>query len=320
MTPIVVSYASSRSGRGLLGLALIVLVAACDRGADGRSISVDGGGEANQYEVRDDAGRVVRLPGPAQRIVSLLPATTETLGALGAIDRLVARTDFDDPELSWLPSVGGGLTPNIELVASLSPDLVIAWEEAGEARVRPRLEAIGIPVLAVATRDTAGVFANIDRLGVLTGLTERADSLAARMREELADVRASVAGREPRRVLYLIGVDPPMVAGPNVFIGEVLEVSGGLNVFSDLQAPSPQVSMEEILRRQPEVVLHPATGASTASAESLQTMPGWRELLQSGETRFVALPPDVLHRPGPSIVEAAWTLRNAIYPELRRPE
>jgi len=271
---------------------------------------------ASGLEAVDDAGRTIRLERPPRRIISLLPAATETLVALGAGDDLVARTDYDDPYLSHLPSVGGGLTPSLEMIASLAPDLVIAWEEAGTARVRPRLEALGIPVFSVAPRDTAGVFANVERLGRLTGRTAAADSLARWMRAELEAVRASVKDRPPVPVLYMIGFDPPMVAGPQVFIGEIVEVAGGRNVFADLTVPSPQISLEEILRREPEVVLFPGTGTSSSSEERLRSSPGWRELAERGHTRFVALPADVLHRPGPSIVASAWVLRDAIHPEL----
>lgn len=263
----------------------------------------------------DDAGRTVSLAAPARRIVSLLPATTETLVALGAAGRLVARTDYDeDPAVAHLPSVGGGLTPNVERIASLRPDLVVAWEEAGSARVRPRLEALGIPVFAVRTQDTTGIFANIERLGRLAGLDAVADSLAAAVRGDLEDVRTSVAGRAPRRALYLIGLDPPIVAGPHVFIGEMLEVAGGVNVFADVAAPSPQVSMEEIVRRRPEVVILASAERVETVEARLRATPGWRELLAGG-TQVRVVPPDVTHRPGPAIVLAARHLRDALAPD-----
>ncbi|MEX2570149.1 MAG: cobalamin-binding protein [Gemmatimonadota bacterium] len=298
-------------------LPLLGFAAGCDAAVDEQ---VPLGGAPGGVEAVDDLGRTVRLDGPATRIVSLLPGATETLVALGAGDRLVARTDYDDdPALAHLPSVGGGLTPSIELLASLRPDLVVAWEEAGAARTRPRLEALGIPVFSVTTQDTAGIFANVERFGRLVGLPERADSLAAAMRSELDAVRASVAGRERPTVLYMIGLDPPMVAGRSVFIGEVLEVAGGRNVFADVSAPSPRVSLEEIVRRRPDLVLLPASGASSLPVERLRELPGWRDLSQ-GTTRFEPLPADVLHRPGPSVVEAARVLRDVIHPDLAAPQ
>src|SRR5690606_10820233 len=114
-----------------------------------------------------------------------------------------ARTDYDEnPQLSELPSVGGGLTPSLELLASLRPDLVIAWEEAGAARIRPRLEALGIPVYADRTRDTTGIFSSIYRIGHLLGRDTEADSLAGAIRRELDAVRESVRDLDRPAVVY----------------------------------------------------------------------------------------------------------------------
>ena len=299
------------------GVLLLALGAACGGAADhdrpSESLPAD---DAHWVEAVDDAGRLVRLPAPATRVISLLPAVTETLVAMGATDKLVARTEYDVGPLGHLPSIGGGLTPSLELLASLRPDLVIAWEESGLARVRPRLEELGIPVFAAQTQDTAGIYANIERLGRLVGRGEQADSLAAWMRAELAAVRASVADREAPEVLYLIGVDPPIVAGPNVFIGEILSLAGGRNAFPELREESPQMSLEEVVRRRPELVLFPSSGPGGTDAGRLRAAPGWSELARAGTTRFHALPAELLHRPGPSIVEAAWILRDAIHPDL----
>src|SRR5690606_7655811 len=140
---------------------MTALVAGCGTGdgeARARATADRTLASSDAIQVVDDAGRTITLGVPATRIISLVPAATETLVALGAIDLLVGRTDFDDAEVGHLPSVGQGLTPSVEVVASLRPDLVVAWEEAGISRVRPRLEALGIPVFAVATQDTAGIF------------------------------------------------------------------------------------------------------------------------------------------------------------------
>ena len=172
---------------------------------------------------------------------------------------------------------------------------------------------LGIPVFAARTVDTAGIYANLGRFGTLLDMAPEADSLAAWVRGELDVVRGSWAGRPPVDAAYLIGLDPPTVAGPRVFIGEVLEVAGGRNVFADLSAPSPPVSLEELVRRRPAVVLIP-TDVGSSALEGLRRSPGWRELAGSG-TRFEALPSDLLHRPGPSIVEAARAIRDVLHPQ-----
>jgi ABC-type Fe3+-hydroxamate transport system substrate-binding protein len=265
--------------------------------------------------VVDDAGRTIALAGPARRVVSLLPSATETLVALGAAGLIVARTDHDYmQEVAGLPSVGGGLTPSVEAIAAMRPDVVIAWEEAGGTRVRPRLEELGIPVFAVQTRDTAAVFAKIARLGTLVGMDSSAASLAARLRSELDDVRRSVAHLDTPSVLYVISRDPPMVAASGLFITEMMEVAGGRTAYPELRH-SPQVSLESIVSRRPDVVLVPTGADSAAALGRLRASTGWRELLADGSVRVRAVPADVLHRAGPSIAEAARILRDAIHPD-----
>jgi ABC-type Fe3+-hydroxamate transport system substrate-binding protein len=292
-------------------LLLSLLGAGC--GAD-TSAARDDRGTARAVAVTDDAGREIRLSAPARRVVALLPSATETLLAIGAGDRLVARTDYDlGMGVDHLPSVGGGLTPSLELLASLRPDLVIAWEEAGGARIRPRLEAMEIPVFAMRTEDTTAIFANLERFGRLTDREAAADSVARGIRARLDEVRASVASLPSPTVLYLIGTDPPMIAGPGVFIGQLIEVAGGRSAFPEVRANSPQMSLEEIVRRRPEVILLPAGADTLAAVARLRAMPGWRELLADGRTRVRTLPSDVMHRPGPSIAEAVVLIRDAIH-------
>jgi ABC-type Fe3+-hydroxamate transport system substrate-binding protein len=315
------------AGTGLLRIAhsafvLALLLAGCSAPPDwGDGQIGDAGGladaaiaTATAVSAVDDAGRTVTLPRPATRVVSLLPAATETLLALGAQELLVARTEYDyDPRVAHLPSVGGGLTPSLEVLASLRPDLVLAWEEAGAARLRPRLEELGIAVFALRTQDITGIFDNIRRLGHLTGRDAAADSLAVAIRAELEAVRASVRGLPRPSVLYMVSLDPPMIASPRIFMGELIEVAGGRSVFPEVGAYSPQISLEEIVRRRPEVVVLPTEGDEHAVLERLRGSAGWRQLLASGETRFRTLPADTLNRPGPSIARAAWLLRDAIH-------
>lgn len=298
---------------------LAALLAACSPPAGAAAGAGDSDAPAGRAAVVvvDDAGREVRLARPAARIVALLPAATETLLALGAAERLVARTDYDTaPELAHLPSVGGGLTPSVEYLASLRPDLVIAWEEAGTPRVRPRLEALGIAVFAVRTQDTTDIYANIARFGRLTGREAAADSLARHLRASLDSVRASVAGRPRPTVLFVGGVDPPLTAGPGTFIGQLIGVAGGELAFPELATNWPQLSPEAILRRRPEVLILPVGESEPRALERLRTSAGWRELLAAGRTRVHPVPADLINRSGPGIAEAARRLRDGIHPEL----
>jgi iron complex transport system substrate-binding protein len=268
----------------------------------------------------DDAGRTVTLPHTARRIVALVPSVTETVVALGAADRLVGRTDFDHgPAVDRLPSIGGGLDPSVETLVSLHPDLVLGWETNGRPELRDRLTALGIPVFSIKTEDTTDVFRAVRNLGRLTGRADAADSLARSLRSELAAVRASVAGAARPTVFYMAWNDPPLTAGPKTFVSQVIEVAGGRNVFADQATLWPTVSIEEIVRRQPEFVVVPTGEQGAAKVAGLKRAAGWRELRALREGRGVMVPADVVNQPGPRLGEAARAMRDAIHPELRRP-
>jgi len=268
--------------------------------------------------VVDDAGRTVTLAHPARRIVALIPAVTETVIALGAGERLVGRTDYDKgPAVERLPSVGGGLDPSIETLVSLHPDLVLGWETSGRTELRDRLTALGIPVFAIKTEDTTDVFRSIRNLGRLTAREHAADSAAAAIRRGLDEVRASVAGAPRPSVFFMVWNDPPMTAGPKTFVSQVIEVAGGRNAFADQAALWPNVSLEEIVRRQPGFVVVPVGEQGTVRLDALKTAVGWRELRALREGRGVSVPAQVVNQPGPHLAEAARAMRDAIHPELR---
>jgi iron complex transport system substrate-binding protein len=311
---------AARRLRGSAAITLLAtLAAACGEREGARAASPPAAADSS-ISLRDDAGRTVRLDGPAHRIIALVPSVTETVVALGAADRLVGRTDFDHgPAVDRLPSIGGGLDPSVETLVALRPDLVLGWETTGRPELRDRLTALGIPVFSIKTEDTTDVFRAVRNLGRLTGRAGAADSLAASLRAELAAVRASVAGASRPTVFYMAWNDPPLTAGPRTFISQVIEVAGGRNVFADATALWPTVSLEEIVRRQPEVVVVPVGEQGAKRVEELRRAAGWRELraLQGG--RGVVVPAAVVNQPGPRLGEAARAMRDAIHPELRRP-
>lgn len=288
-------------------LAAVLALGGCGR-ADARA-----GAPAGAITLTDDAGQTLTLPRPARRVVALIPSANETLLAIGAGGTLVGRTDFDHgPALDSLPSVGGGIDPNLEKLASLRPDLVIGWE-THKPQVRERLRELGIPVFAVRTEDTTDVFRTLRNLGRLTGHAPAADSLAAHLRGELDAVRASVAGLPRPSVFFVVWNDPPMAAGPGTFISQLIEVAGGTNVFPDAREKWPTVSMEEVVRRQPRVVVLPV-GESGSPRIDVRGA-GWRDLSAMRGRGPVLLPADQVNRPGPHMGETARLLRDALHPE-----
>lgn len=297
-----------RASAALLALALAA--AGCG-GADGAPAAE--AAPARAVAAVDDRGDTVRLAAPAARIVSLVPSATETLLALGARGRLVGRTDYDtDPSIQALPSVGGALDPGVEALLALRPDLVVGWSPPGGSALAERLRELGIPFYALTTTDTADVFRTIAGLGALTGGDAAADSLLASVRAELEAVRASVAGRERPSAFYVVSADPPMTAGPWTFTAQLLELAGGRNAFPDVRGQPQVVSLEEVVRRSPDVVL--VADGSGVAADRLAELPGWREVeaVRAGRVRVL---PESVGRPGPHLGEIARAMRDALHPD-----
>lgn len=257
--------------------------------------------DGSAVEVVDAAGRTVRLAEPPRRIVSLVPSASETLMALGAGDRLVGRTDFDTARaMAHLPSVGGGLQPNLERLVELDPGLVIRFAGESDPGTADRLSELGIPHLAVRPDRIGDAFDLARKLGRITGREAAADSLVARLEAALEDVRRRVAGRPRVRTVYLLGGTPPWVAGPGTFIDQLIEMGGGENAFPELDALYRSVSPEELLDRRIEVAL----AAEDARVDE--------DLLGGAPLRRVS---GVVQRPGPRLGEAAREIARALHPD-----
>lgn len=271
--------------------------------------------------VVDDSDREVRLAQRPVRIVSLIPSTTEILLTLGAADRLAARTDYDhDPALAHLPSVGQGLTPSLEWLTAHRADLVIAWPDGQSRSVVERLERLGTPVYGARIETLDDLTSTIQRLGTLLGERARADTLISRIEAELDEVRRVVDGHEPPDILYAAGYDPPGTAGPGTFIHELIEVAGARNVFEDARTPWPMVSLEEIVRRQPDAVIVPVGDGNGASLERMRRASGWRELRAVQEGRVHEVDANLFNRPGPRVGTIARQIAELVHPEAFDPE
>ena len=276
--------------------------------------------------VVDDRMRRHDVSVPRSRIVSLIPAATETLVAIGAADRLVARTRYDEePEIAELPSVGGGIDPSLEFLVALAPELVVLWASgANGVRLEDRLEEIGVPWYGAALETLEDFRRHARNLGRLVGLEGRADSLIADVQDQLDAAAASWAGRDPARVVYVVQADPPMTAGPGTFLDAVLAAAGTINVFGDLQGNWPRVGIEEVVSRDPEYVIVPVRGYGTPavspgfddpSATRLAGRPGWSALAAVAAGRVIPVDAALFGRPGPRMGEAALYLASRVHGE-----
>ena len=247
----------------------------------------------------DAQGRAVVLDSLPRRIVSLVPSASETLLSLGAADVMVGRTDFDTTGfLAHLPTVGGGLHPNPEAILALEPDLVILFAGDSDVATPQLLDRMGIPHLAIEPDGIQDIREIIAQMGAISGRRNRADSLLARMDLALHEIRDRVRGLPRIRVCYLLGGTPPWVAGPGSYIGELLEVAGGANVFSDLDVLYGPVNTEVFLVREIDLLL----AAEGASVSLPQTGAPLRRVSPAVEI------------PGPHLPEAALELARTLHP------
>lgn len=288
---------------------IALLLAGCtSRGADAPAHPADA------ITLVDDAGRQIDLPAPARRIVSLVPAATETITALGAVDRLVGRTTYDhDTTVAHLPIVGGGLDPNIETIVGLRPDLVISWSSQERSTVRAKLAEVGIPSLALELQDTSDVYRGIALIGRALGRSPTADSLMAAIRASIRATHARARQMPSRRIFYVVYNDPPMTAGPHTFIGQLIEIVGGTNIFADAGINWPTVEIEELVRRAPDVVVLPKGEMPANTLDRLRAEPGWRELSAIRRGCIVQVDVDLANRPGPNLARAAATLFELVH-------
>jgi len=256
----------------------------------------------------------VQEDSPPERIVSLIPSATETIVALGAADRLVARTSFDvGPVLADLPSVGDGLTPSLELLTRLQPDLIVAWPDNASRSVIGRLAVLGARIYTPQVQTLADLQRATEELGSLLGLEDIADSLNAAIAKDLESLRVAVAGRERPSVFYVVWYEPPTTAGSGTYIDELIQIAGGRNVFADAPGLWPQVSLEEVVRRQPDIVLISQTEGKLIDVERLASAVGWRELRAVREGRAMQIDADLYNRPGPRVGEAARRLADLLH-------
>jgi iron complex transport system substrate-binding protein len=258
----------------------------------------------------------VRAATPA-RIVSTSPSITETLFALGLGDRVVGVSAFCrfPPEVSKLPKVGTFLQPDAELIAGLRPDLVVVHELA--TGIDRRLTSLRIPFVVVDRGTLASVFSSIRQIAQAAGDPARGDSLVVDIERRLQQVRRRADGAPQPRVLFIIGRNPGaltdlVAVGPGSYINDLIEIAGGRNVLAIKGQPQyPRISMETVLRLDPEVIVDTVDMGETAAERRVRQpinerlWSAYRTLTAVKTRRLHAATTDALVVPGPRVVDAA---------------
>jgi iron complex transport system substrate-binding protein len=272
--------------------------------------------------ITDQVGRTVTLETTdPQRIVSLAPANTEILFALGLGDKVVGVTDYSDypPEATLKPNVGRYDTPNIEQILTADPDLILA-DSIHKAEIIPQLESHGLTVVTIAPATFEDIFDSIRMVGEITGTEEKADKLLSDMQarvEAITEKTTALPESEIVSVFYLVWHDPLMTSGGDTLINEMIEMSGGRNLFEDVSGAAI-VELEELIARNPQVIIV-GVGMGIDVEITMQVFETESRLMNTDAMkngRVYGIHLDISGRTGPRIVEGLEAFARSIHPEL----
>jgi iron complex transport system substrate-binding protein len=268
--------------------------------------------------VTDETGRRMAIPFSVQHVVTLAPDLTETVYALGLEDKLAGDTSFCDtpPAAKLKPHVGSPQTPNLEAIVAMHPDLVLATTSINRAETADALLRLGIPVYTSDPHTVRGMLDSITRMADLMGANEQGTALVTQLQARLDAVQARIVELPLVHVLFVVWEDPLITIGQNTFIADALRWAGAESVIVANQN-WPQVSMEEIVRLQPECILFTANHSESNKDHELnrlRTQPAWKALKAIQMGRVVRVD-DEITKPSPGLVGAIEQIAHELHPE-----
>ncbi|MCD6406494.1 ABC transporter substrate-binding protein, partial [Candidatus Aerophobetes bacterium] len=255
----------------------------------------------------DDFGEVVRIDKKPERIISLSPANTEILFAIGAGDKVVGITSYCNypPRVEKIDRIGGFTTPNIEAIVAKEPDLVIASYGNGEENIK-KLRELGITVLSLRARSLEDVLKDILLVGKATGYTSQAEELAGNLKIRIEAVKKKaerIPDDKKPRILYLVWYPELWVAGKGTFADGLIKIAGGKNVASDLDGWKI-MSKEAFIRKDPQIILCSGMGKNSFFLkEKICRDPDLKIVSALKDNQVFTIYSDIVERPGPRVVD-----------------
>lgn len=271
----------------------------------------------------DATGQTISLPEPAQRIVSLAPANTEILFALGAGSQVVGRDMFSDypAEAQSVTDIGGGFSGlNIEAIVAQQPDLVLGSALLPPDQVKA-LQDVGLVVYVLENpQDFEGLYTIIRAVARLSGREGQAGKLVNDIKQRVDAVQAKASSVEKRPLVFyeLDGTDPnaPWTPGPGTFIDMLIKMAGGENLGSSLKGEWVQVSIEELIARDPEIILIGDATWGGVTLDDVRARTGWEDLTAIQKGSLFVFDDNLVSRPGPRLVEGLEAMARLLHPEL----
>jgi len=268
--------------------------------------------------VTDFQNRSVTVSKRPERVVSIGPSITEFLFALGAGPRVVGVDDFsDEPAAAAQVEKVGGIKVNFEKVVSLKPDIVLIVKFS-DGTIE-KLASAGLLVLVVDPQSAGDVARTAILLGRAVG--SDGETMARDIQKRVDDVRSktAAAANKPRVYHEIDASDPAKIftVGPGSYIHDLIEIAGGVNIAAKATSAYPQLSAEEILRSDPEIIVLAAADYS-AKPDQVTARAGWSAISAVKNKRIVTIAPNLINRPGPRVGEAAEAYAKLVHPELFR--
>jgi iron complex transport system substrate-binding protein len=271
----------------------------------------------------DGLGKSVTLPAPATRIVSLAPSNTEILFALNAGSQVVGRDSYSDypPETANVQDIGGGFGAlDSEAILALHPDLVLASSLTPTEQVQA-LSDLDLTVFTLTNpSDLDGMYINLMTVATLTGRQAEAAALIPRLKDRVTAVEAKLAGVQERPLVFyeLDGTDPnaPWTPGPDTFINRLIDKAGGRNLGAILQGDWVQISVEALIKGDPDLILLGDAYWGNVTPEMVAARTGWDALRAVQEGKVYPFDDNLVSRPGPRLVDGLETLAKFLHPEL----
>ncbi|HEB26288.1 MAG TPA: cobalamin-binding protein [Porticoccus sp.] len=258
-----------------------------------------------EIRLKDAMNREVVLAQPAQRIVSLAPHITEILFAAGAGEQLVGAVSYSDyPEAAKkIPRVGAYSNISYESVVALNPDLVIVWQSGNGDEVVQRLASLGLNLYVTQPDKLEDVALSLRHMGILSGNVKQGDIAADKFRSRLTELKNTYSQQSTVDVYYQIWNEPMMTMNGKHLISDVIRLCGGHNVFSDALPLVPRISVESVVRANPEVII--ASGMGQSRPEWLDDWRDWTAIDAVHNEQLYFIPPELLQRHTPRIIQGA---------------
>ena len=266
----------------------------------------------------DSLGREIVLKKPPSRIVSLAPSLTEILYYLGLGDKVVGVTQFSNypPEAASKPQIGNYTGLNVEKIIGLDPDLVLGTKDGNKPQVVRLLDHAGIPAYIVNPRNIEEIIKTMADIGRICGITEKAEKIAAELNQRVKKIQNHVKSLDTPLVFLQINIQPIMTVNRNTFHHDLIHLAGGKNIAADNSITYPRISIEEIFKLKPDIILISSMGKKVMFEQARQDWLQWKFIPAVINQRVNLIDSDLIDRPSPRIIDGLEKMARLIHPEV----